>query len=102
MYSAELLEVLKEIRDNIERIAKALEKPSRLTPETVEKAFGKGSWEVLNQGLVYLGEMGRLPEYLDTKVKCEKCHWEGTYRQCNFGHDDYYCPYCLVESLVQV
>lgn len=41
-------------------------------------------------------------EYLDTKVKCEKCHWEGTYRQCNFGHDDYYCPSCLVESLVQV
>lgn len=29
----------------------------KLTPETVEKAFGKGSWEVLNRGLVYLGDL---------------------------------------------
>jgi len=36
---------------------------------------------------------------LDTKVKCFKCGWEGTYKDCIFGHDDYVCPVCSVESL---
>lgn len=40
--------------------------------------------------------------YLGTKVRCIKCGWEGTYRECGFGHDDYYCPVCLVESLEKV
>lgn len=73
MYSAELLEVLKEIRDNLERIAKALEKKKELGDE-----------------------------YLDTKVKCEQCLWVGTYRECRFGHNDYCCPHCQVESLVEI
>lgn len=38
-------------------------------------------------------------EALDTKVKCSQCGWEGTYRDTSFGHDDYYCPNCRVESL---
>lgn len=41
-------------------------------------------------------------EYLDTKVKCEQCLWQGTYRECRFGHNDYCCPHCQVESLVEV
>ncbi len=37
---------------------------------------------------------------LDVKVKCSQCGWEGTHAQCRFGHDDFYCPVCRVESLV--
>ena len=37
--------------------------------------------------------------YLDTKVRCSKCDWKGTNRECGFGHDDFYCPICLTQSL---
>ncbi len=35
-------------------------RPAGLTRETVEKAFGEGAWEVLNRGLVYLGDLTNL------------------------------------------
>ena len=37
--------------------------------------------------------------YLDTRVKCFKCGWQGTYKDCVYGHDDYVCPVCSAESL---
>ena len=47
----------------------------------------------------YLQAKEKVAHKLDTKVKCFKCGWEGTYKDCIFGHDDYVCPVCSVESL---
>ena len=30
---------------------------------------------------------------------CTVCGWKGTQEECGFGHDDYYCPICLKETL---
>jgi len=35
----------------------------------------------------------------EQKVRCSKCGWTGTTGECGFGHDDFYCPICRVESL---
>lgn len=34
-----------------------------------------------------------------TKVTCRSCGWTGTQQDCNFGHDDFYCPNCGRENL---
>ncbi len=39
---------------------------------------------------------------LDISMKCYKCDWEGELDECSFGHDDYYCPQCLEETLKEV
>jgi len=36
------------------------------------------------------------------RVRCFKCGWEGTQSECGFGHDDFYCPVCCVESLKEI
>jgi len=35
----------------------AIERYTEISQETVEKAFGENAWKVLNQSLVYLGEL---------------------------------------------
>lgn len=40
--------------------------------------------------------------YLNVKAKCSKCGWEGLYRDCSYGHDDFLCPKCGVQSLREV
>lgn len=55
--------------------------------------------EVIAPEEVELEDRGKEEKFLDTKVKCEKCGWEGTLHECAFGHDDYLCPTCQVESL---
>lgn len=79
-----------------------------------KREMKKGNWTPITEKNVYdmtseeakesISKSGIFPpqEYLDTKVKCEKCHWEGAYRKCGFGHNDFICPNCQVESLVQV
>ena len=41
-------------------------------------------------------------DYLNTKVRCTNCDFVGTYRDCNFGHDDFHCPTCFWESLKEI
>ena len=36
------------------------------------------------------------------RVRCSKCGWEGKQSECGFGHDDFYCPVCCVESLEEI
>jgi hypothetical protein len=31
-------------------------------------------------------------------VSCSVCNWTGKLSDCNFGHDDYYCPNCGKEG----
>ena len=32
-------------------------------------------------------------------ARCTECGWEGVRGDCNFGHDDVYCPQCGRESI---
>jgi predicted RNA-binding Zn-ribbon protein involved in translation (DUF1610 family) len=34
----------------------------------------------------------------DQKVWCSVCEWVGKLSDCNFGHDDYFCPNCGKEG----
>jgi hypothetical protein len=34
----------------------------------------------------------------DEQVRCSFCAWVGKLSDCNFGHDDYYCPNCGKEG----
>ncbi len=36
------------------------------------------------------------------KVKCEICGWTGKQAACYFGHDDFLCPVCNVQSLREI
>lgn len=38
---------------------------------------------------------------LSTERICSNCGWEGTEVDCNFGHNDFYCPKCREETLYQ-
>lgn len=38
----------------------------------------------------------------ETRFKCSECGWEGTRSETSFGHDDYICPTCRVESLEEI
>jgi len=42
------------------------------------------------------------PEKPDRPVKCTECGWEGSTKDCSFGHNDFYCPECGKESLEEV
>lgn len=42
------------------------------------------------------------PDYMQQKLKCRGCGWEGMRRECSFGHNDYYCPSCNKEALEEV
>jgi len=34
-----------------------------------------------------------------TTRKCSNCGWEGKESECQFGHNDFYCPSCCQEAL---
>ena len=38
----------------------------------------------------------------DRTRQCQKCDWKGLESETGFGHDDFYCPNCRVESLIQL
>ena len=44
------------------------------------------------------------PEYEkpDRPVKCLSCGWTGSTKDCQFGHNDFYCPECGKENLEEV
>jgi len=36
-----------------------------------------------------------------TTRKCSECGWEGKESDCQFGHNDFYCPSCCKEALMR-
>lgn len=38
-----------------------------------------------------------IPE--DAKVYCKVCGWTGLRKECGFGHNDFFCPECGMESI---
>lgn len=58
-----LLQEFHSMKDVIQHLIPeelSIDRYTGLTQKTVEKAFGEGAWKVLNQGLVYLGEVRKL------------------------------------------
>lgn len=37
--------------------------------------------------------------YEKVELYCPNCGWEGKREECMFGHDDFVCPNCHVQSL---
>ena len=68
---------------------------------------GKGIkyfWELLPHtviGNIYENlELLKGQDYRPAKKRhCSKCGWEGLENETGFGHNDFYCPICLIESL---
>lgn len=59
----QLLQEFHSMKDVIQHLIPeelSIDRYTGLTRKTVEKAFGEGAWKVLNQGLVYLGEVRKL------------------------------------------
>ena len=57
-------------------------------PELFPKAF-------MHMGEVTVSENAKP----DLPKVCTYCDWEGSTLECNFGHDDFYCPSCGYEAL---
>tara|TARA_Y100000310_G_scaffold154415_1_gene153971 strand:+ start:2910 stop:3443 length:534 start_codon:yes stop_codon:yes gene_type:complete len=36
----------------------------------------------------------------DNPVRCMECGWRGSTKDCEFGHNDFYCPDCGKEALI--
>jgi len=39
--------------------------------------------------------------YEEVALVCPDCGWEGQRKECFFGHDDFVCPNCQVQSLIE-
>ena len=51
---------------------------------------------------ITLKPLDKCPYYRKAiKRTCYGCGWEGLENETGFGHNDFYCPICLVESLKQ-
>jgi len=56
----QLLQEVNSMRDVVQDLIPekpAIERYNEISQKTVEKAFGEDAWAVLNQSLVYLGEL---------------------------------------------
>ena len=48
-------------------------------------------------------EAEKVPEgYEDVMLECPDCGWKGKRSETTFGHDDFICPKCQVQSLKEV
>jgi len=56
-------------------------------------------WENIEAGVT---KKGVEPEKPDRPVKCLSCGWTGSTKDCQFGHNDFYCPECGKENLEEV